>query len=199
MIDFSGPCFRNAFSLVVDEDEQRAAWEDFNNPETRIAVDAGSSHDSAVTRHCPDAQIVRLKSQSDATASVQAGRADAQCLVLILALTLVSKNKNIGKVVIPSPGDATTSNAGFRREEDPAWKDFVTGWIEEQRQSGFVRKAIIDNMALLGVTEEDFLKVSTFDLNADRRCAGPEGRSSCTNGISASFGHTAGCFLTASS
>ncbi|GHG29507.1 transporter substrate-binding domain-containing protein [Paracoccus aerius] len=156
VIDFSGPCFRNAFSLVVDEDEQRAAWEDFNNPETRIAVDAGSSHDSAVTRHCPDAQIVRLKSQSDATASVQAGRADAQCLVLILALTLVSKNKNIGKVVIPSPGDATTSNAGFRREEDPAWKDFVTGWIEEQRQSGFVRKAIIDNMALLGVTEEDF-------------------------------------------
>lgn len=156
VIDFSGPCFRNAFSLVVDQDETRTAWADFNTPEMRIAVDAGSSHDSAVTRHCPEAEVIRLKTQSDATAAVQAGRADAQCLVLILALTLVSKNRNVGKVVIPSQTDATTSNAGFRREADTAWKDFVTGWIEEQRAAGFVRKAIIDNMALVGVTEKDF-------------------------------------------
>ncbi|MGR3410012.1 MAG: transporter substrate-binding domain-containing protein [Paracoccus sp. (in: a-proteobacteria)] len=156
VIDFSGPCFKNAFSLVTRPDDTRQTWAEFNTPDTRIAVDAGSSHDSAVTKHCPDADIIRLKSQSDATASLQANRADAQCLVLILALTLVAKNPSIGKLVIPTPNDATTSNAGFRREDDTAWKDFVTAWIEEQRETGFVRQAVIDNMALVGVTEEDF-------------------------------------------
>ncbi|MDB6178435.1 transporter substrate-binding domain-containing protein [Paracoccus sp. Z330] len=156
VIDFSGPCFKNAFSLVTDAEDNRQTWADFNDPDTRIAVDAGSSHDTAVSKHCPDAQVVRLKSQSDATASLQANRADTQCLVLILALTLVAKNPGIGKVVIPSPNDATTSNAGFRREDDTAWKDYVTAWIEEQRTNGFVRQAVIDNMALVGVTEDDF-------------------------------------------
>lgn len=155
VIDFSGPVFKNAFTLVAGDDLTGESWEDFNRSDLTISVDAGSSHDSAMQRHCPQAQITRLKSQSDATAALQSGRADAQCLVLILALTLVSKNPAIGKVIIPSPVDATTSNAGFRREEDQAWREFVTAWIEEERASGFVETAIIDNMALVGVTQDD--------------------------------------------
>lgn len=140
----------------MDHDDPRRTWEEFNQSDVRIAVDAGSSHDTAIQKHCPQAQAIRLKSQSDATASLQANRADAQCLVLVLAMTLVAKNPAIGKVVIPSPNDATTSNAGFRREDDRSWQEFVTGWIEQQRQSGVMRQAIIDNMALVGVTKEDF-------------------------------------------
>ncbi|MCJ8141000.1 transporter substrate-binding domain-containing protein [Falsirhodobacter halotolerans] len=156
VIDFSGPCFRNAFTLVTSRDSTATTWEEFNTPDMRIAVDAGSSHDAAVTRHCPNAQIIRLKSQSDATAAVQARRADAQCLVLVLALTLAAKNPSFGKVIIPTPTDSTTSNAGFRREPETSWRDFVTAWIETQREEGFVRKAVIDNMALVNVREEDF-------------------------------------------
>lgn len=156
VIDFSGPVFKNSFSLVVKDGVEGAEWADFDRDTMRIAVDAGSSHDAAVGRHTPKAQISRLKTQSDATAALQAGRVDAQCLVLILALTLKAKNARIGNVVIPGPVDFTTSNAGFRREDDNSWREFVDGWISEHRDNGFIRQAIITNMELVGVTEADF-------------------------------------------
>lgn len=156
VIDFSGPVFKNAFTLIARKGVEGKSWEDFDKPEMRIAVDAGSSHDSAVTRHTPKAQITRLKTASDATAAVQAGRVDAQCLVLVLAMSLRAKNPAIGELVLPSPIDATTSNAGFRREDDQAWREFVTKWIVTNRESGFVKDAIIRNMALVGVKESDF-------------------------------------------
>ncbi len=156
VIDFSGPVFRNAFTMVTRKGLEAKTWEDFDKPEMRIAVDAGSSHDAAVSRHAAKAEVARLKTASDATAALQAGRADAQCLVLILALTLRAKNAAIGDLVMPTPPDFTTSNAGFRREEDGSWKEFVDQWITANRESGFVRDAIVRNMGLVGVKESDF-------------------------------------------
>ncbi|WP_320197341.1 transporter substrate-binding domain-containing protein [Agrobacterium sp. rho-13.3] len=156
VIDFSGPVFKNAFTMIVHKDVVGAAWEDFNKPDLRIAVDAGSSHDAAMSRHAPQAQVARLKTASDATAALQSGRADAQCLVMVLALTLRAKNPSIGKLVMPTPPDFTTSNAGFRREEDQSWREYADTWITSQRDSGFVKDAIIRNMGLVGVKESDF-------------------------------------------
>lgn len=156
VIDFSGPVFKNAFTLIVRKDAGGETWEDFNKPDFRIAVDAGSSHDSAVSRHAPQAEVARLKTASDATASLQAGRADAQCLVMVLALSLRAKNPSIGNLVMPTPADFTTSNAGFRREDDQSWREYADKWITTQRESGFVRDAIIRNMELVGVKESDF-------------------------------------------
>lgn len=156
VIDFSGPVFKNAFTLIVRKGVEGQTWNDFNKPEMRIAVDAGSSHDSAVTRHAPKAEVARLKTASDATAALQARRADAQCLVLVLAMSLRAKNPSIGELLLPTPLDSTTSNAGFRREEDQTWRTHVTKWIEDNRASGFVKDAIIRNMALVGVKESDF-------------------------------------------
>lgn len=156
VIDFSGPVFKNAFTMVTKKGLGAKSWSDFDKPEMRIAVDAGSSHDAAVTRLAPKAQVSRLKTASDATAALQAGRVDAQCLVLILSLSLRAKNASLGDVVMPTPADFTTSNAGFRREEDQSWREFVDGWISKQRDSGFVKKAIVKNMELVGVKESDF-------------------------------------------
>jgi len=156
VIDFSVPVFNNAFALVTKHGITAQSWQDFNNDKMRISVDAGSSHDAVVSRHLPNAQISRLKSQSDATAALQAGRVDAQCLILIIALTLVARNPNIGKLVIPTPIDFSTSNAGFRREADQSWQQYVNDWITARRASGFVREAIVKNMALVGVKESDF-------------------------------------------
>jgi polar amino acid transport system substrate-binding protein len=156
VIDFSGPVFKNAFSLVTSNSLEGNSWEDFNKSDLTIAVDAGSSHDAAVGRNLPNAKITRLKTQSDATAALQSGRADAQCLVLILGLTLMAKNPSVGKLVIPTPLDATTSNAGYRREEDKSWQNFVSAWIEENRANGFIKQAIVKNMELVGVKEADF-------------------------------------------
>jgi polar amino acid transport system substrate-binding protein len=156
VIDFSGPVFKNAFTLVTRKGLEGKNWEDFNKPDIRIAVDAGSSHDAAVSRHTPQATISRLKTASDATAALQAKRADAQCLVMVLALSLRAKNASIGDIVMPSPADFTTSNAGFRREEDQSWRDYANSWITSHRENNFIRDAIISNMALVGVKESDF-------------------------------------------
>jgi polar amino acid transport system substrate-binding protein len=156
VIDFSEPVFKNSFTFIAKKSVAAKTWDEFNRPEMRIGVDAGSSHDAAVTRHAPNAQISRLKTASDVTAALQAGRVDAQCLVLVLALSLRAKNRSIGELIIPTPVDFTTSNAGFRREEDQSWREFVNSWIIKHRDNGFIKSAITRNMELVGVKESDF-------------------------------------------
>lgn len=156
VIDFSGPVFKNAFTFIAKKSVTAKTWEDFNTADMRIGVDAGSSHDSAVTKLAPNATVSRLKTASDATAALQSGRVDAQCLVMVLALALRAKNPAIGQLIVPTPLNATTSNAGFRREEDTTWSQFVDGWITEHRDNGFIKTAIMRNMELVGVTEKDF-------------------------------------------
>ncbi len=156
VVDFSVPVFSNAFTFITKKGFAKKTWAELNDPSVRIAVDAGSSHDAVVTRLAPKAQITRLNSADDATAALQAGRVDAQCLVFILALTVLKKNANLGQFLLPTPVFSTTSNAGFRRETDRTWRDYVNTWIEFNKGLGFIRSAIINNMALVGVTEADF-------------------------------------------
>jgi polar amino acid transport system substrate-binding protein len=156
VVDFSIPCFSNAFSFITKRGFQAKTWDDLNKPEVKIAVDLGSSQDQVVTRLCPKAQVSRFKTADEATMAVQSGRVDAQCLVLILALTAHKKNPAIGDVVVPTPVFATTSNAGFRREPDKTWRDFVNVWLEFNKGLGAVRHAIISNMELVGISESDF-------------------------------------------
>lgn len=156
IIDFSGPVFNNSFTFITNNDVTAKSWEDFNSPDMKISVDAGSSHDAAVTRLLPEANIARLKTASDATAALQSKRADAQCLVLIIAMTVLAKNPSLGKLVIPTPTEFTTSHAGFRREDDKSWAEFVDAWITKQRENGFIHDAIVKNMELVGVSEKDF-------------------------------------------
>ncbi len=155
VLDFSVPVFNNAFCFVTKKDFKPKSWAELNSPEMRISVDAGSSHDQVVSRLVPKAQITRLKTADDATAALQAGRVDAQCLVLVLALTVLKKNASLGQFLLPTPIFATTSNAGFRREPDKTWRDFVNTWIDFNKGLGFIRSAIYSNMELVGVTEAD--------------------------------------------
>lgn len=156
VVDFSVPCFSNAFSFVTKRGFQAKTWDELNRPEVKIAVDTGSSQDQVVTRLCPKASVSRFKSADEATMAVQSGRADAQCLVLILALTAKKKLPTLGDVLVPTPVFATTSNAGFRREADKTWRDYVNTWIEFNKGLGAVRSAIVTNMELVGISEADF-------------------------------------------
>lgn len=154
-IDFTVPVIENAFSLILRDGVTATTWDDVNKPEFRIAVDAGSSHDAAVTRLAPNATIIRLKGQSDATASLLAGRADAQCLVLMLALGLLGKNPKAGQLVIPQEVNHTSSHGGYRRDENKEWGAYVDAFITEQRANGFIGDVVIKNMELIGIKAED--------------------------------------------
>jgi polar amino acid transport system substrate-binding protein len=155
VVDFSVPCFNNAFSFLAKKGFQPKSWDELNKPEVKLAVDTGSSHDQVVTRLLPKATVSRFKSADEATMAVQAGRVDAQCLVMMLSLVAKKKMPNT-EIVVPTPVFATTSNAGFRREADKTWRDYVNTWIEFNKGLGAVRSAIVSNMDLVGITEADF-------------------------------------------
>lgn len=155
VVDFSVPVFNNAFAILCKKDFKPKSSAELNAPDVKIAVDQGSSHDQVVSRLTPKAQISRLKTADDATAALQTGRVDAQCLITMLSLTVLKKNPSLGQLVLPTPIFATTSNAGFRRETDKTWRDYVNTWIDFNKGLGFIRNAIITNMELVGVTEAD--------------------------------------------
>ncbi len=157
VINFSSPVFNNAFTLVTRKDEQFKTWEDYNKPEIRIAVDAGSAHDATVTKLLPNATILRFDNVSEASIALQSGKADAQCFVMMLSLPIVKKNPQLGTVIAPSPVAYTTSHAGFQQKEgDTSLEDYVDAWLAKNSESGFIPDAVIRNMSLVGVTPEDF-------------------------------------------
>ncbi len=155
VVDFSVPVFSNAFTVIAKKGFAPKTWAELNSPEVKLAVDVGSSHDAVVTRLCPKAQVVRFKSADEATLALSTGRVDAQCLILMLAMTVLKKNPALGQLVVPNPVFATTSNAGFRRERDKTLRDFVNTWIDYNKGLGFIRQTIVSNMELVGVTEAD--------------------------------------------
>ncbi len=155
-IDFSTPVFQNAFTLVGKKDAIFKTWEEYNTPQMRIAVDAGSSHDATVTRLIPKATIIRLDSVGEASIALQSGKADVQCFVMMLGLPAIKRNRQLGMIAAPTPIAFTTSHAGFPKSEDKEWQVFVDQWIKQNRDNGFIPKAILENMKLVGVTPEDF-------------------------------------------
>ncbi|MEI6733153.1 MAG: transporter substrate-binding domain-containing protein [Comamonadaceae bacterium] len=155
VVDFSDPLFNNAFVLVARKGFQPKTWAELNDPNVKIAVDMGSSHDQLITRLCPKAQISRLEKSADATLAVQMGRADAQVLVTVLALTAISKNPSIGQVVVPMPVESTTTTLGFRKESDKNWIEYVNKWIAKTRAEGKIKPVVLSNLQnLSGVKPE---------------------------------------------
>ncbi len=155
VVDFSVPVFSNAFTMITKKDSKAKTWADFNSPDMKISVDVGSSQDQVVTRLCPKANISRFKSVDEAALAVQSGRVDAQCIVLMLSLSMLKKNPSLGQLLVPTPTFATTSNAGFRRETDKTWRDYVNTWLDFNRGLGLIRQVIITNMESVGISEAD--------------------------------------------
>jgi polar amino acid transport system substrate-binding protein len=154
-IDFSHPLFNNLFTLVARPGFRPATWDELNSPNARIALEVGTSYDQVITEICPKAEIQRLKSGPEATLAVQAGKADCQVLVALLALTAVKRNPGIGTLVVPKPPFTATTNAGLRREPDKTWRDFVDNWIDWNKGLGRLRHMVIDSLGLVGIAETD--------------------------------------------
>lgn len=154
-IDFTRPLFNNLFTLIARPGFRPVTWDEMNAPNTRIAVEIGTSYDQVVTETCPKATFLRLKTNNEATLAVQAGQADCQVLVALLAMSVLKRNPGIGSLVAPRPLFTATTNAGLRREPDKTWRDFVDNWIDWNRGLGRMRRMVIDSLELVGVTEAD--------------------------------------------
>ncbi len=154
-VDFSTPLYENAFALIARQGFTPQRWQDLNRPEVRIALELGTVYDQKVATLCPQATVIRLKTNNDAVMAVQAGRADCQILVVILALTTLARSPGLGHLIVPMPLFGSSTSAIMAKQATPAWRDTVDGWIARCRAAGRPRAALVANLEKVGVRAAD--------------------------------------------
>ena len=107
VVDFTSPLYQNAFALIARKGFNPSTWAELDDPAVRIALETGTQYDQAIPLLCPKAAVTRLKTNNEAMLAVQAGRADCQIIVVIFALTNLTRN--------PQSRPPGRAGAGVRR------------------------------------------------------------------------------------
>lgn len=155
MIGFSNALFDNTYVMLCKPGAPDKTWAQYDNPESKITVDLGSSMDNFATAKLPNASFSRLESVTASTMLIQAGRADCQVLTVLLAMPIVQKVPGIGQIYVPQPTLAAPVSIGLQFDDDPKLKNAVNAWVAKERTSGAVKRIILDNMQkLAGVQPE---------------------------------------------
>lgn len=158
-IGFSDTLFENTFTLVARKGFDPKTWDDVNKPEVKLSVDTGSNQDNFATSTLKNATLRRFDTSGDATLALQTGRVDAQVLVALLGVTVLTKQPALGHLVVPTPFSAAPTSIGLQKETDTAFVTHVNAWLKKMRESGQVKKTILDNMQqLVGVDPSRFPK-----------------------------------------
>ncbi|MBL8590867.1 MAG: transporter substrate-binding domain-containing protein [Methylobacteriaceae bacterium] len=156
VIDFTSPVFSHPFGAVLKKGLTAKTWDDLNKKEIRIAVDVGSANETAARRFAPNADIKALKTRDEVMLELASGRVDAVVSALILGLTAVAKNRNLGSYsLLQKPAVAIASCMGVRKEADKKWRDFLSTWVEYNRGIGQMREWFQKGLALSGVPAAD--------------------------------------------
>ncbi len=156
VIDFCAPVFQHPFGAMLKKGLEAKTWADISKPEISIAVDAGSANETVARRFAPKANIKSLKTRDDVMLEMSSGRADVVVNALILGLTAIAKNPNLGHYkILQSPSVAIPSSLGMRREPDKRWRDFLTTWVDYNRGIGQMREWFLKGLALSAVKPED--------------------------------------------
>jgi polar amino acid transport system substrate-binding protein len=156
VIDFTTPVFSHPFGAIVKKGMSASSWADINKPDVRIAVDVGSANETAARRFAPKAQIKSLKSRDEVMLELASGRVDVVVTALILGVTAVAKNRNLGTyVLLQSPVVAIPSCMGVRMEQDKRWRSFLSTWVDYNRGIGQMREWFEKGLALSNVQPSD--------------------------------------------
>ncbi|MCQ2005009.1 transporter substrate-binding domain-containing protein [Rhizobium sp. NRK18] len=127
-VDFpEAPLFYYALGALVAEDSDAKTWEDLDKAGTRVGVVLGTSVDKNVTAMMKNAEISRFSNNDEAVAAFAAKRVD----VVVLfhpALVVQYARLKLGKVILPQPVTPVATSAGMRKEDNPAFKN----WVSEQ-------------------------------------------------------------------
>ncbi|MBT9289884.1 transporter substrate-binding domain-containing protein [Hyphomicrobiaceae bacterium 22] len=155
VIDFTRPVFNHPFGAILRKGLDLKTWGEINNPDLRLAVDAGSANETAARRFAPKAQIKTLKTRDEVMLEIASGRADGTVIALILGLTAVAKNPNLGTYrILDKPKLAIASCMGIRRETDQRWHDFLSTWVDYNRGIGQMREWFQSGLQLSGVSPD---------------------------------------------
>ncbi len=156
VVDFCGAVFNHPFGAMLKKGLEAKTWADINKPEVKIAVDAGSANEAVARRFAPNATIKSLRSRDEVMLEMSSGRVDCVVNALVLGLTAIAKNPNLGTYkILQSPSVAIASSMAVRRETDKAWRDFLATWIDYNRGFGQMREWFVKGLTLSGVKPED--------------------------------------------
>jgi len=154
-IGFTRPYITAPFGCLAKAGFNPKTWDDLNKPDSRIAFDIGSLHETCARRFTPHAQLTGLKTVDDCILQLQSGRVDAHILATSIGLGVVGKNPSLAPYhLLSGPVVSLPSAYGIRREPDPRFADVVNAWIDFNRGIGLVRQMMFDGWALNGVKPE---------------------------------------------
>ncbi|MBA2398306.1 MAG: transporter substrate-binding domain-containing protein [Bradyrhizobium sp.] len=156
VVDFCGAVFHHPFGAMLKKGLEAKTWADINKPSVNIAVDVGSANETVARRFAPNATIKSLKSRDEVMLEMSSGRVDCVVNALVLGLTAIAKNPNLGTYkILQTPSVAIPSSMAVRRESDKRWRDFLAVWVEYNRGIGQMREWFVKGLSLSGVKPED--------------------------------------------
>ena len=156
VVDFCGAVFHHPFGAMLKKGLEAKTWADINKPDVRIAVDVGSANEAVARRFAPNATIKSLKSRDEVMLEMSSGRVDCVVNALVLGLTAIAKNPNLGSYkILQTPSVAIPSSMAVRRESDKRWRDILSVWVDYNRGIGQMREWFVKGLALSGVKPED--------------------------------------------
>ena len=170
VVDFCGAVFHHPFGAMLKKGLEAKTWADIYKPSINIAVDAGSANETVARRFAPNANIKSLKSRDEVMLEMASGRVDVVVNALILGLTAIAKNPNLGTYkILQTPSVAIPSSMAVRREPDKRWRDFLAAWVEYNRGIGQMREWFVKGLTMSGVKPEDVPVEVEYLRSATRR------------------------------
>src|ERR1700746_1536318 len=156
VVDFCGAVFHHPFGAMLKKGMKAKTWADINKPEVKIAVDVGSANEAVARRFAPNAAIKSLKSRDEVMLEMSSGRVDSVVNAMMLGLTAIAKNPNLGTYkILQSPSVTVASSMAVRRESDKRWRDFLSVWVDYNRGIGQMREWFVKGLGMSGVKAED--------------------------------------------
>src|SRR3954470_16606966 len=156
VVDFCGAVFHHPFGAMLKKGLEAKTWADINKPTVNIAVDVGSANEAVARRFAPNAAIKSLKSRDEVMLEMASGRVDCVVNALVLGLTAIAKNPNLGSYkILQTPAVTIASSMAVRRESDKRWRDFLSVWVDYNRGTGQMREWFVKGLTLSGVKAEE--------------------------------------------
>ena len=139
VVNFTGETAIESVHLVAGKPLAAAlkSREDFNRPDVRIVVYAGSIQEELAGLLFPRAQVVKVAGDEDQIAPVLEGKAHATLLTTPTPEVVVQHAPDRLFLPAGSQLQATTTAAAIRKG-DPDFLNYLDAWLAFHRQSGFM-------------------------------------------------------------
>lgn len=163
-VAFTDPIFKQNFCIILRKGYTGPAskWSDLDKPGVKVSVGIGSTMDIAAQHYLSNAHIMGFTDTNEAVMAAATGRSDCTIETMVLALTAVKKNPQLGTLVVPQPELSLPVSMAVRYEPDERFRDFLSVWADYNRSIGQTRAWMLDGFKALGITAEDIPASVTF-------------------------------------